>query len=329
MLCGPLIMLCGPLIRSFRLSTRRRPMSARRDRNVPPNYATCQGTTKEGRPCKRKAVAQQFCRTHDPNSPERRMHAVLDKIEGTCRSKGWQYHLDHLDTADFKYATISVSRRRHSAIYETIDATLDLTVDNGVRLASHKTSFHSDGIKDLVEAIWTRVKELPWLEKSRPSEPSNSQAVSASLDRIFKLISGFHRVANQLRHRRANRPTLEITDECDAQDLFHALLCPLFDDIRREDHVPTRGGSPSRVDFLLKNERIVIELKMATPMLADRKIGEQLIVDIERYRGHPDCDDLVCFVHEPDGNLKNPTGLEADLSKSDSRPKVHVRVSPK
>jgi DNA-binding sugar fermentation-stimulating protein len=59
----------------------------------------------------------------------------------------------------------------------------------------------------------------------------------------------------------ANRNTIEIEDEYDVQDLFHALLKLYFDDIRPEEYTPSYGGSASRVDFLLKDEQIIIEIK--------------------------------------------------------------------
>ncbi len=103
-------------------------------------------------------------------------------------------------------------------------------------------------------------------------------------------------------------------DEYDVQDLLHALLLVLFDDVRSEDPVPNHAGKASRVDFLLKKEKIVIEAKMTNKMLRDTKIGEQLIIDINRYQAHPDCQTLICFVYDPGHYLKNPEALENDLN---------------
>jgi hypothetical protein len=68
---------------------------------------------------------------------------------------------------------------------------------------------------------------------------------------------------------------------------------------------------------------------MASGSLNDKKIGEQLIVDIERYQAHPDCDRLVCFVYDPDHHIRNPIGLEKDLSRKDEKLEVIVVVAPK
>lgn len=125
--------------------------------------------------------------------------------------------------------------------------------------------------------------------------------------------SKFHAVARQLRNRHQNRETLRITDEYDVQDLLHALLRLYFEDIRPEEWVPSYAGKASRVDFLLKNEKVIIEVKKTRDHLEDKEIGDQLIIDIERYQAHPDCDRLICFVYDPEGRIGNPVGLKNDL----------------
>ena len=42
----------------------------------------------------------------------------------------------------------------------------------------------------------------------------------------------------------------------------------------------------ARMDFLLKAEEIVVEVKMARSGRDERKIGDELIGDVARYREH-------------------------------------------
>jgi len=123
-------------------------------------------------------------------------------------------------------------------------------------------------------------------------------------------------VSRQLMRRHAKRATLEIKDEYDWQDLFHALLRVFFDDIRPEDHASTSAGASSRVDFVLPTHRLAIELKHARESMTAKTLGEELIVDRERYAKHPDVSHLVTLVLDPDGVIANPRGLEADLSRA-------------
>ena len=138
----------------------------------------------------------------------------------------------------------------------------------------------------------------------------NNQFSEANLKRIMER---FHKVVRQLRARHENRSTIDIEDEYDVQDLLHALLMLEFDDIRAEEWTPSYMGKSARMDFLLKKEKIVIEVKKTRKGLSDKEIGDQLIVDVDRYKVHPDCSRLICFVYDPEGRIGNPIGLMNDL----------------
>ena len=136
---------------------------------------------------------------------------------------------------------------------------------------------------------------------------------SAILDNLF---SKFHKVVQQLCARYKNRPAfVDIIDEYDVQDLLHSLLRLHFDDIRREERVPSHAGGSSTMDFLLKKEKIGIEVKKTREGLTAGKLGEELIIDIEKYQKHLECKHLVCFVYDPESKLKNPIGIMDDLNK--------------
>ena len=91
---------------------------------------------------------------------------------------------------------------------------------------------------------------------------------------LGSLCERFHLVAQQLRDRHDNRGTLEVEDEYDTQDLIHSLLHLHFDDIRPEEWTPSYAGGSSRMDFLLKQEKIVIEVKKTRKGLGAKEVGE-------------------------------------------------------
>src|SRR5215472_13480956 len=99
-----------------------------------------------------------------------------------------------------------------------------------------------------------------------------------SSEALRNLLLRFHAVVIQLRQRHDGRPTLDVNDEYDVQDLLHALLCLHFDDIRPEEWTPSYAGKSSRVDFLLKREEVVVEIKKTRQGLTERQIGDELIV---------------------------------------------------
>lgn len=139
--------------------------------------------------------------------------------------------------------------------------------------------------------------------------------VTNNIQLIINIFRRFHLICRQLRKRYDSRETLDVCDEYDVQDLIHSLLCIYFDDIRAEEWTPSYAGSCSRQDFLLKTEKIVIEIKKTRKGLQDKQVSEQLIVDIARYKTHQDCKNLICFVYDPDERIANPIGIENDLTK--------------
>ena len=81
-------------------------------------------------------------------------------------------------------------------------------------------------------------------------------------DIVLTLAERLHAVVRQIRERRERRMTLDVADEYDVQDLFHALLTIYFDDIRKEEWTPSYAGGASRMDFLLPEVEAVVEIKM-------------------------------------------------------------------
>ncbi|MFI5330949.1 MAG: hypothetical protein ACHQ2F_07925 [Desulfobaccales bacterium] len=164
--------------------------------------------------------------------------------------------------------------------------------------------------------------------KDYPQEELSKSQEKSAVDRISRICQRFHLIARQLRSRHEDRPTLDVQDEYDVQDLFHSLLHIHFDDIRPEEVTPSYAGKSSMMDFLLKNEQIVVEINKTRKGLAAKELGTQLIEDIERYKVHPDCDVLICFVYDPEGIISNPRGIENDLRRAEGDLKVEVLIRP-
>ena len=171
---------------------------------------------------------------------------------------------------------------------------------------------------------------FPWtIKKQKLSNSISERHEPDSIIFVRQVCERFHLVARQLRERYSDRGTLIVGDEYDTQDLLHALLHIYFDDIRPEEWTPSYAGGCSRVDFLLKNEEIIIEVKKTRSSLKGKQIGEQLMVDIARYRSHPNCKKLICFVYDPEGWISNPRGLENDLQQKTEEFLVQVIIVPK
>jgi hypothetical protein len=159
---------------------------------------------------------------------------------------------------------------------------------------------------------------------SRPG-PSKPEGIEELLPILLK---GLQRAMHPLTHRRKGAMALSFSTEYDVQDLLHALLRPWVADIRPEEFTPSYAGSSTRMDFLLPAHSLVIELKFVRDKNHAKKIGDELIIDIDHYRRHPDCENLWCAIFDPGHLLPNAEGLRNDLEgfRSSKDGKLQVRL---
>ncbi len=211
-------------------------------------------------------------------------------------------------------------------IFEDINSALTPQTSSATNLGSyHYLIYNKSHLELLLFEVEKVISYIAILESDKTPDSINSNPQSA----VNIITSRFHKVVRQIRKRYNNRETLNVRDEYDVQDLFHALLKLFFDDIRPESYVPEYAGGNSRIDFILKNENIAIEIKKTRETLKSKELGEQLIIDIDRYKVYPDIDTLICFVYDPDGWIDNPSGIENDLSGQRGNLNIKVTIEPK
>jgi len=207
--------------------------------------------------------------------------------------------------------------------FNNVDYILSVFSDRILKYEFEKS--YQNGIKRAITILDSFIDEIrKYWDESNEDEDNRVSA----LENIKLIIKRFHKVATQLRERYSARETLEIKDEYDIQDLFHALLKLFFDDIKREEYTPSYAGASLKVNFLLKKEKIIIEIKKTRKGLGAKEIKEQLMVDTVKYQSHPDCNLFVCFVYDPEGYITNPWELEHNLSKEINGIPVSVFITP-
>ena len=172
-------------------------------------------------------------------------------------------------------------------------------------------------------------KPYPWTERQLAKQQETGENNFSPIDIILNSLGRFHLITKPLRDRQHKRDPFKIENEYDVQDLLHAILKIHFDDIRPEEWTPSYAGSAARMDFLIKEIQLVIEVKKTRDTLKDKEVGEQLIIDIKKYAQHPDCKILICFVYDPDGLIRNPAAIERDLSGEREGLNVMVLIVPK
>jgi DpnII restriction endonuclease len=203
------------------------------------------------------------------------------------------------------------------------------------RIQLFSTPYPSSAFQQEWTKLFAKNGRLDWHEAERGvtdvtdefiRSPQPSQKLSHT-QTLELVCHRFQKVALQLQERYGNRPTLVLEDEYDVQYLFHALLRIFFEDVRPEEWTPSYAGKSSRMDFLLPIEETVLEVKKTRESLRDAEIGSQLLVDIARYKAHQQCKRLICFVYDPENRIRNPRGLERDLSKKSEGLDVKVIIS--
>ena len=85
---------------------------------------------------------------------------------------------------------------------------------------------------------------------SQATAPAKVQEESGTLEMLRRVCARFHLVARQLRLRKEYRPTLEINDEYDLQDLGRALRLQ-FDEVGTDDWSPPYANGTQRTSYLL------------------------------------------------------------------------------
>ena len=164
-----------------------------------------------------------------------------------------------------------------------------------------------------------------------PSKNLNISSGTAKIDKpnsvedlLLILLRGLRRAMHPLTHRRKGAQSLSFDSEYDIQDLLHSLLRPWVADIRPEEFTPSYAGTSTRMDFLLPTHTLVVEMKFVRDRTHGKKIGNELIIDIEHYRRHPGCGFLWCVIYDPNNYLQNTEGLIRDLEGSRNMPDGQV-----
>lgn len=160
-------------------------------------------------------------------------------------------------------------------------------------------------------------KILELISRRNSRKYQNDQA----LEIVKYILVHFDVVAEQLKSRHKNRPTLDITDEYDVQDLLHALLSMFFDDVANEEWNPSDGASPSRADFLLMDNGSIIEVKTTLTRNTGentlrKNLEKELNDDLIKYSRRQDCKSIYFFIYDPEKKIKKPTTFERGVSSN-------------
>ncbi|WP_026705042.1 PD-(D/E)XK nuclease domain-containing protein [Flavobacterium soli] len=133
-----------------------------------------------------------------------------------------------------------------------------------------------------------------------------------------------------IKDRRVNHPTFRIEDEYDVQDILYVILKSIFPTLREEDPIPKVGGKSTKIDLIIREEKILIEVKMIKIKDSNEiHFIEQLKVDFESYHQCKWLRKLFCFVYDPykkTRDISNFNDLNGERRKGENNFNVEVIV---
>lgn len=131
---------------------------------------------------------------------------------------------------------------------------------------------------------------------------------------IYFQLDQFPIVAHHISNRKNGRDSFKIENEYDVQDLLFLNLKSVFNDSKLEEWTIKHGNKSKRIDIVIPQVDIVIEVKCIRDKKHGNDISDELKIDIESYHVHPNCKTLICFIYDPKGHISDPYSITTDLA---------------
>lgn len=106
--------------------------------------------------------------------------------------------------------------------------------------------------------------------------------------------------------RRKGHDSFQINDEYDVQDILYVMLKPLFPTLTDEEPTPKVGAKYNKIDLILREHGLMIEVKMIKASDTDeKKFIEQLKNDIQSYYRYSYLRELLVIVYDPQNKTRD------------------------
>ncbi|HUF37696.1 MAG TPA: hypothetical protein VMN57_04170, partial [Anaerolineales bacterium] len=143
----------------------------------------------------------------------------------------------------------------------------------------------------------------------QPSNQSGSRSTATQKD-VFEILSRFRECCQYL--------TIPFDNERSVQDIAWIMLRSHFDDLKREDTIPSFGVKNYRPDFSIPEVGLYVEIKFIGPRTRPADIQEEILADIPGYLAADSSFDaiLIC-VYDSSHKLRNPKAFIEDIRSVD------------
>lgn len=181
-------------------------------------------------------------------------------------------------------------------------------------LLKDNAEFPSNELTELIQKQSIDVVDLFLLEEIESKLLSHSKITYLNLssyELVCLILNNFSNAILKIsKNRRKGHPEFLIKDEYDVQDILYTILKAIFPKLKHEEPTPSVGISFNKIDFILEDEGILIETKMLKETDKDeKKVTDELKVDIQSYYKKEKIKNLICFVYDPFKKIKDKNNL--------------------
>ncbi len=129
---------------------------------------------------------------------------------------------------------------------------------------------------------------------------------------VFDVLFNYMREAVIAFEKRTNN---KFKNEPELQDYIYSVLRTLFSSVEFEDPTEKICGKSNRFDFVLKDHKIIIEIKYVRDKSHAKLIGEELGHDYLRYKQSPYGETIINYVYDPSNHIANHTLFRKELRR--------------
>lgn len=167
-------------------------------------------------------------------------------------------------------------------------------------------------LASVLQGIEEIAKELP------TKIDAEQQSADVPIDTVLAALNSFTDIVRYLNTRRSTGAILDLSNEAAVQDALYLMLRPLVLDLTPETPTEKVANRFAIRDFASPAGKFVIEAKYVRDQAHGKSLAKEINDDIETYRYHSHCDDLVFFVYDPNSYIPNSAALERHVRTSRS-----------
>jgi hypothetical protein len=222
-----------------------------------------------------------------------------------ARNKLWKNLLSKYNQSDIKYKYFIA--KIEPMLMDNLKKDICNSNELYSTLIKVTLGFNDIGANDLDSALYSIIAnkidliDIILLEDIEKSMLKLRYINKSSEDIIRDILNNFANSVQRItKDRRKGHSVYSINDEYDLQDILYVIFKSVFPNMKDEDPIPKIGGKSTKIDFIFRENNILLEVKMIKETdINELKFIDQLKIDFESYHQCQWLNKLFCFVYDP------------------------------